>query len=324
VLRRFGKRSKKEFDNRRRFALKRKQFQPLKTMKSIRPLLLAISGGLSLTSLQAATTAGFDGGPDTPLTLQQFGAPPGPSIQSTGGNPGGFLQLTAPVNSQHNWATFDQTDTGPFNSSTFSFQFRIQAPITPSADGFSFSYANTGIYGTSGGIAGPPFTAEDPAAAGILGFGFDTWSNRGIPGSGQEDPASPDDPAQPQGSDYQEISLFYNGALISRVNDTRMLGLTLDDGQWHTAAGGIDFQNGSASLTVDGRPIFSNIDVPGLTTFDSRIMLAARTGGENELAAIDNISVLWTPVPEPSTVALSVLGIGLILLVVSKRGRARS
>jgi len=255
-------------------------------------LLLLVSGSASITSARAATTAAFDGGLDTPLTLQTFGDPGGPSLQSSGGNPGGFLRLTDAINGQHNFATFDRSDAGPSALSTFDFQFRIAVGATPSADGFSFSYANTANYGASGAITAAPFTAEDPSAAGILGFGFDTWSNHGV-APGGVDPASPDDPTKPQGSDYQEISLFYNGSLIQRVNDTRLLPvpLTLDDGNWHNVSGSVNFAGGTATLLIDGNVILDSITIPGLTPFESRIMLAARTGGENELAGIDNLNV---------------------------------
>lgn len=285
---------------------------------SFRFFSLLVASGISAGQVYGITIAGFDGGVDTPLTLQSFGTPPGPSVQPVGGNPGGYLQLTPAINSQHNFATFDRTDSGPFSSSAFSFQFRITA-IGQSADGFSFSYANTANYGTSGGIGGAPFTAEDPAAAGILGFGFDTWSNQ----------APFDNPSQPSGSDYEEISLFYNGALISRVDDTRLLSnpLTLDDGNWHTAAGVINFALGTTSLAVDGQAIFNNVAVPGLTPFESRIMFAGRTGGESEDTGIDNINVTWgsqvSTVPEGGS-TLVLLASTLVALAIYRRKAAIS
>ena len=120
-------------------------------------------------SVQAATE--FDGdNPFTPVTLEQFGNGPGSSVLGAGGNPGGYLQLTDAVNGQNNFVTFDLSDPGPYASSTFSFDFIIDPTDTgPSADGFSFSYADTGVFSNAGGIGSPPFTPEDPAAAGIFG-----------------------------------------------------------------------------------------------------------------------------------------------------------
>jgi hypothetical protein len=270
-------------------------------MKTIAGTTAFIVALVVLPSVYGATTASFDGGADTPSTLETFGVAPGPSYQPAGGNPGGYLQLTDAVNSQHNWATFDMSDAGTYPQSTFSFDFLLNPTATPSADGFSFSYANTANYGGSGGVGTAPFTAEDPAAAGVLGFGFDTWSNQ----------APNDNPNVPTGSDYQEISVFYNGALVQRIDDTRLLTtpLVLDDGVWHSVTGSVDFAGGAVSLSVDGQSVFNGVAIPGLVPFESRIMLAARTGGENELAGIDNINVQYVPEPVGCVLALTAFGI---------------
>lgn len=255
----------------------------------------------SAASLRAATVADFDTGNDTPFTMEQFGDGPGPSIGS-GGPTGNFLLITEAVNSQNNFIAFDRSDAGAFDSSTFSFDFLIAPDATPSADGISFSYVDTATYGVSGGLGSAPFTPEDPAASGVLGFGFDTWSNEG----------AHDTPGIGTGSDYSEISVFYDGALVERVDDTRLLGtpLTLDDGAVHTASGSVDFAGGTVSLSVDGQSIFSGLSVPGLAPFESRIVFAGRTGGENELAAIDNLNVQF--VPEPGAGILALIGLGLM------------
>src|SRR5678815_1133006 len=165
---------------------------------------------------EAATIATFGGGTDSIYTLQQPGAAPAPTVLATGGNPGGYLRLTVNIGSQHNFVPFDQTDPGTFPVSTFSFQFRVDLLGGGGADGFSFSYLDTAIYGTSGPISGAIFTAEDPAVVGALGFGFDTYGNAG----------SFD--ANGNGSDYSEITVFSNGILVSRVDDTRLLATPFD------------------------------------------------------------------------------------------------
>lgn len=259
---------------------------------------------LSTTALHASTINRFNGGPGTPVTLEMFGAVPGPSISPTGGNPGGYLVLTEAVNDQNNFATMDMSDAGTYAGSPFNFDFIIAPDATPSADGFSFSYANTANYGTTGGLGSAPFSPEGPAAPGILGFSFDTWSNQG----------DFDNPDVPTGSDYQEISVFYDGNLILRIDDTRLLTppLVLDDGQWHTVNGYVDFAGATVDLNVDGKPVITDLAVPGLAPFESRIMMAARTGGENELAGFDNLNIGYI-VPEPATGVLAWIGLGLLL-----------
>ena len=52
-----------------------------------------------------------------------------------------------------------------------NFDFKIEPPDPGvTADGFSFSYANTSVYGETGGVGFAPFTPENPAATGILEF----------------------------------------------------------------------------------------------------------------------------------------------------------
>lgn len=252
-----------------------------------------------------ATTANFDGGPGTPVTLQAFSPenpPPtgGATIETTGGNPGGYLQLTKNVNGQVNYATFDRSDAGPYGQSTFAFQFRIDLLGAGGADGFSFSYLPTATFGTTGGLANSPFTPEDPAFAGTLGFGFDTWGN-----------GAPND-TNGNGSDYSEISVFYGG-LVARIDDTRTLPtpLNLKDGAWHSVTGNVNFDGGTVSLSVDGNAIFTNLGVPNLEPYESRISYAGRTGGANERVAIDNVNVQY--VPEPTAFGLLALS-SMILL----------
>jgi hypothetical protein len=259
----------------------------------IRILGLAVMLTATASDLRAGTT--FTGDPgDSPSNLQAFGAAPGPSIDPAGGNPGGVLTVTQAVNSQNNFVTFDVAESGP--AATFSFDFRIEAPATPSADGISFTLADTNVVGASGPLGSAPFTPEDPALAGSLGIGFDTWSNQG----------AYDNPAVPTGSNYQEISVFWNGALVNRIDDTRLLPvpLTLDDAQWHSVAGSVDFAGGTLDLVVDGQAIHSSLAIPGLAPYQSRVMFAGRTGGENELALVDNVNVRYVPEPATGLMAL--------------------
>jgi hypothetical protein len=273
-------------------------------------LLVAL---ITSASVSGATVGNFDGA-DTPVTFNQFGEAPGPAIVGPGVD-GNFLLLTAASNGLNNFATFDVSDAGSYASSTFSFDFIIAPDATPSADGFSFSYLDTATHGSTGGLAAPPYTPEDPAAAGVLGFGFDTWSNQG----------AHDNPAVDTGSDYSEISVFFNGALVSRVDDTRLLTppLTLDDGNLdtgegiHTATGTVDFAGGKVSLQVDGNAIFTDLAVPGLAPFESRIAFAGRTGGENENVGLDNVNVNF--VPEPATGVLALMGLSMLLVIRRKR-----
>ncbi len=255
---------------------------------------LALFSGLAFGQ---GTVSDFDGVGDTNITLQQFNSDPGPSIEAAGGNPGGFLQIAPSAFSQMNFATFDQTEIGAPSASTFRFDFRFDQLVIGGADGISFDYYNTALFPANGNIGVVfPFFPEDPAAAGVLGFGFDTWNNGTI-----------FDTVPATGFDYSEISVFYNGSLISRVDDTRALPvpLNLKDGVFHTVTGEVDFVGGTVTLSVDGNAIFTNLAVPGLAPFEHRNGFAGFTGGASQRSSIDNVSVL---VPEPAAISLLALG----------------
>jgi hypothetical protein len=261
--------------------------------------LLSLLPFLGSTAL-AATIVNFDGGAGTTFTLNQFGAAPGASLQTVGGNPGGYMQLTPASNDQNNWMTFDKTDpVSPIVN--FKFDFQAIPGGAGGADGFSFNLLPTATQGTTGGVGFSLFTPEDPVFAGVLGFGFDTWGNGGTLD------------ANGNSADYSEISLFFNGTLVKRIDDTRLLPvfLNLKDGAWHTVNGTVNFLTTIVNMTVDGNPIFTNEPVAGLAPYESRVSFAGRTGNANENLGIDNINVQF--VPEPTAIGALAIG-GLVLL----------
>lgn len=293
-------------------------------MTDIRKLALHAMGMVLLLGfmfhvapVHATVMSDFDGVSDTPITLQEFGGATGSlGIQPTGGNPDEYLRLTEDgIGSQNNFASFDMTDPGTYSTSAFSFDFRITANTFASADGLAFVYADTSLYGTNGGLGSAPYFGEEPTAAGVLGFSFDTWDNG---------PANDTGTSGGNGiGTYSEISVFWDGALVGRVDETIPLGLTMDDGVWHTVTGLVNFDLGTVSLSVDSIAMFTDLAVAGLAPFESRILLSARTGGAYQETAIDNVLVSYentTAVPEPDTLWLLLLGAMCVLL---QRGRRR-
>ena len=268
----------------------------MKTRYSI-PLLLLGSASIGF----AATVAKFNGGAtDTPFVLAKLGDGAAAAV-TAGVGPDGTAALeitTSGINGQANTAGFARADVGAPNSFPFSFQFKA-GPTAASADGFSVSFLPTtavasGGYGTSGAI---PFLSEDPAAANVLAFGFDTWGN-GAPNDGPNGAGG--------SSDYNDISLFWDNKLIAAELDPRAKGLTIDDNNWHTASGTIDMLGAKVTLKVDALTIFNNVAVPGLKPYEYRLGIGGRTGGENENAWFDNINV---GVPEPASSGLAAMGL---------------
>ena len=271
-------------------------------------------------SLSADLSAGFDV-PDIVMEAFLDGQPFISTIPP--GNPGGYLVLTDEDLSRNNWVSFPRTTPGASNMVTFSFDFLmtnpsgLPGPDNTSADGFSFSFADTAMYGTTAGVGVPLFTPEDPAALGILGFGFDTWSN-------SQTGTFDGPPVGGVASDYQEISLFWDGVLVSRIDDTRQLAppLEIDDGAWHHATGTIDFLGGTVDLTIDGGIVFDAVAVPRLEPFENRLILAGRTAGQFQLAGIDNIDVQYAP--EPAVAPGLVFGASVLAAGANRRRRARA
>jgi hypothetical protein len=237
----------------------------------------------------ANTTANFDNDNDSSYLLQALGQNQTyPEIQKEDGSDNSFLQLNAAHGSQDNWIVFDRSDEGKFANSSFSFSFRLDQLTSlgwGGADGFSICFLSTDIFGASSGFSESTFHAEDPAALGILGIGFDTFNN----GDVFEAPG-------PFGSNYSEISLFFNGNLITRVNDTRLLPLpfNLKDDKWHEVRGTIDYANHRVSMKVDDSEVFSSVSVTGLAPVESRVAFGGRTGAGYERTSIDNVSVEYS------------------------------
>jgi hypothetical protein len=248
---------------------------------------LLATGAAALAPLFAVTTA------FTPNTLTQAGDPPGPSID--GGT--GMITLTTASNGQNNQIAFDRSDAGTFASSNFSFTFQV-TPTTATADGFSVLYYPTSTGGITGAV--PAFTGEEPNVAGAIGFAFDTWNNAEVGGISD--------------SNLSQIALHWNGAVLTSVDDTRLLPtpFAIDDGNVHSVTGTLNFAGATLTLAVDGQAIFNNVAVPGLVPYESRIVMAGRTGGENQRVDIGGLNVAF--VPEPMSALLVGLGgIGLVL-----------
>ena len=139
-------------------------------------LTLAAGCLVAGATLQADTVDNFDGN-GTPSTFDQFGAGDAPRILG-GGPTGDFLRLINRQNSQNNSVSYDLTDPGQFSSVDASFHFSANNGNS-AADGFSFTLAPTGEFGTMG--TGVPWgtpgfaVAEEPNRGGVFAVGFDLW-----------------------------------------------------------------------------------------------------------------------------------------------------
>lgn len=267
-----------------------------------------------------AGTATFDFSTD-PSTIQNLtiaGNNPVP-WQGSGGNPGGFLALTYPENSQNTTIVFPDIDNGTLvKAFKFECDLRVGNSVGDrAADGFSISFArgNDPILADPANVnnfavAGGP---ENGTSTGIS-VSFDTWQGNTLP-DGLDFPAS--DPAG-------GIIVRVDNVTVTRVqlptyhgacNDTTSLQTGPRNAQYWADGGdpeapeswaqlcwqpfSINLDDaGKLTVTYKGNKILDNYQT---TYFPSvgRIVLAARTGGANENTHIDNIKITTVPADQP-------------------------
>ena len=166
--------------------------------------------------------------------------------------------------------------TGPERDQVVAdFDFRI-TPGTGRADGLGFALLNTANYG-NGGAQAPPNAAEEPNFLGSLGVGFDVYPHPGEPSD-------------------NHVSIHYNGALV-RAFDARPA-LDLAIGQWIHARiimrPGGGYSDVSVILSQCGLAPVTLVDrlkVSGLTPYEGRAYIAARSGGYAADHDVDNVGV---------------------------------
>ena len=243
------------------------------------------------------------------LDIGGNGANTAPWVAS-GGNPGGFLALTYPINSLFSSIVFDDIDDGKIVSAfTFNADLRVgNSQGDRAADGFSISFARTSDpiladaaaksnMGTwAGGIA------EGGSTTGIA-VDFDTWSGNTLPDSG----------------DIEGIIVRVdNVTVLKYAMPTRHGAATditslqtgpRDAAYWANSGDPLDAASWAGLSWV---PLVVDVDATakltvkfkGATILDKfqtayfpssgRIVLAGRTGGANEHTHFDNIKLVTT------------------------------
>ncbi len=205
-------------------------------------------------------TAFFDFNAGLPAGTNNYG---NAGVQATGGAGNtGYMRLTEAVNGQAGtWTVEDLNAGGPVESLDISFKLKLSNGTNPPADGFGVHWAPD--------IANAGFPNAEEAVGHGLSVGFDVYDN-----GGGEAPA---------------IDVFWLGNKVG--------GVKVSSAFLNTQGSFLDTRirltsTGKVSVTFGGTFIIYDLQVPNWTAFSgARYGFAARTGGLNQLQAIDDVSI---------------------------------
>lgn len=278
------------------------------------PRMAAAAFAFSAAPALLAGTATFDFGTDpnsTPgITLVSNQDAP---WQSEGGNPGGFLAMTYPEDGQSSKILFPDIDAGKLVK---AFKFEADLRVGNSqgdrgADGFSVSF----LRGSDPILADPAmpdalFAGGIPEGGSTTGIAvsFDTWAGNTLPDT----------------ADIEGILVRVDNKTILRTPLATRHGACADATSLQTGprsadywANGGDPRSPESWSTLCWQPFSIELDDAGKLTvkwkgatllnqaqttyFPSvgRLLLAGRTGGENEHTHVDNIRITTTLATSP-------------------------
>lgn len=264
--------------------------------------------GVPLASADSpdATVQGFEGG-DSNFQLRSFAGTPGPAIMNDGID-GNYLRLIHDGRGNNrNSLVFDMMPDGDVDEASGEvtiqggFDFRMTSEGAP-ADGFSMMLIPVDTYGTegTGAFDGDPFTAEEPNYAGVFGIAIDLYNG------------------------INELSVHWDGARVdggvNESDNVDPLVLDFNNGAWNHLEFLLTEVEGGAELTIqlidgsDFDEIFpiEGLFIPGLNIADYRVEFAGRTGGLFVNTDLDNINIATTLIPEPGTIAMMLMGLGMV------------
>lgn len=294
--------------------------QQTKTIPIRGGLFLAL--GAATLSLQAGT-ATFDLNTDPATGTNTFVLTGNAMWFPTGGNPGGFLRITEAVDSQRSAILFPDIDQGRIVKA-FNFSMDVRSGDSEgerAADGFSINYARAEdpiIEGIIGGGTGPFAGSQDNGGNELdlpeegtqtgIGIGFDTWSGNGNPGSRDLEGIS-------IRVDGQQVAQFPLPTRHGSVDDPT----SLQTGPRSTTGEHTGETLGWARLRVElnemgqlsvfwkGAQLLTNYQTSYFPSA-GRLVFGGRTGGENEIADVDNIEITTIPVETTDTTPPTVPG----------------
>lgn len=219
------------------------------------------------------------------LTYGFGGTASGGTGEGVGGS--GFGSLTTAVNDQQGVLVIDDFNGGePVTSMIASFALRIGGGSATPADGMSFVWGDD--VGTS---AAPVVFGEEGSGNGLI-VSFDTYQNSAV--------------------DLPGISLKWQGNLLAER--TMPFSALLSDPEYFPVVIKLD-SDATADVWFNNEVIFYDVPVPGFSPLSgASFVWAARTGGLNQNAFIDNINLTTTTAANgPGSISIAVSGGDLVI-----------
>lgn len=271
---------------------------------------------------------------------QPFDGNPGP-----GGDPStnGYLQLTPAVDGRNLAAVFPDIDNGaPVKAFKLIMDVRAGNPADADgrpADGFSISYVRendvalsnvvqyvnpgTGrgiVFGYGGGDSAAQ--TQDPIGGGNpengtktgVAISFDTWQGNWLPDTGAGGTPGPDVEGLTVRVDDKtliQVPMPVRNADCANNQSLQTGSFLNDGGASYTHLGWCRLEvektaDNKINVTFKGRKLLEGYQLQAYSPHRGRLLLAGRTGGNNQYVHFDNISLETTPAIEPLVKSLAV------------------
>jgi len=286
----------------------------MRSIPKLRPKLLAqaaaaLAAAFFVPAHAATLDINFDSDPTA--FFEATGGAPGPIWTPTDGNPatGGYLTITDAVDSQSAFVIFKDADAGKIVTAfTFTCDVRIGNDFGDAnlrgADGFSLSFArSTDPFLSSQNTAQLAAGLPEAGTSTGLAISFDAWSGNALP----------------DGADREGLIVRLDNRTIGGVDlatrngactDQNSLQTGPNDGSGTTAP--LCWQPVAVTLATDGKLTVSykgrvilNGFQTGFVPSPGRLVVAGRTGNNNQIQHVDNMRLVTTVATAPVVSAVT-------------------
>jgi len=192
--------------------------------------------------------------------------------------------------SSQNGSIFTNDSFSSINNFTATFDIKIGGGSE--ADGLTFGW-----------VVDPSATTQAGGFLGFKGFTgyaveFDTFTN------GWDD------------GDNNHVAVIENSPETT-LTQTNISTFDINDDVTRSVV--VEFNSGVISVDIDGTNFINDYTIAGYSAFDGYFGFTAATGGKNDNHLVSNFDLTVSAVPEPSTYALMLGGLGLVGFMAARR-----